>query len=72
MIVVKTTGRSIFFAVSHDLPDIWETLRKFSVVEEDSKSPRRYVSARFADTWFYIQLQIRHLLNALAELLANN
>jgi len=36
-------------------------------IEEDSKSSRRYVSARFASTWFYNQLQIRCLLITLAE-----
>jgi len=40
-------------------------------IEEESKSSRRYVSARFASTWFYNQLQIRRLLNALPETLVN-
>ena len=40
-------------------------------IEEDSKSSRRYVSARFASTWPYIQLLIRHLLMALPETLVN-
>ena len=40
-------------------------------IEEDSKSSRRYVSARFASTRFYNQLQNRHLLMAQAETLVN-
>ncbi|MFA5848515.1 MAG: hypothetical protein WC833_01410 [Bacteroidales bacterium] len=40
-------------------------------VEWEPKSSRRYESARVASTWFYIQLQIRYLLIALAEPLVN-